>query len=302
MKDGVLLINKACGPTSHDVVAQARRKFKIKEIGHGGTLDPMAGGLLVLLLGQATKLSSYILGSNKSYVLGASLGIVTDTLDLTGQVKKESPHRPNESEVYEVARSLQGKFQWPIPHYSAAKVGGEKLYERARRGEEIEAPTKLMDFWGVEEESQPKEAVGDYFFSLSCSKGSFIRSWVSELGERLGCGATLSFLQRTSSGDFRLDQSLRLEQISERYFESSAFVPIEACLHFPRLVVRGMSEKFLRNGQISHDLRLDLIRSFQPGRVEVVQILDSNQELRALAGFSSDRGIHLLRVFLPGPS
>lgn len=286
--------------TSHDVVAKVRRILNTKEVGHTGTLDPMAEGLLVLVLGQATKLSQYILAGDKSYRVGVRLGLETDTLDITGRElgKKEFDLAPGF--VVAEANKLIGEFMWQVPQYSAMKVQGEKLYEKARRGEDFEAPQKLMKFWDVQERSRTTE--GDFVFDLHCSKGSFIRTWVQKLGEVLGCGAAMSSLVRLSSNPFHRDKALGLEELSglvgSTPTEWSGYVPLNQALpQYQKVKVKGQTEVLLMNGQISYDLRAELIRVCRPEVDDLIQVFDSEGELLSLIGVSASTGFQIRRVF-----
>ena len=173
--NGLLLVNKPTGMTSHDVVSVVRRALNTREVGHSGTLDPMASGLMVLLIGEATKLSSYVTEGNKSYEVGLKLGVTTDTLDTTGQVLTEKQVSSTDEDVQKSALALVGEMILPIPIFSAKKIDGKKLYEYAREGEAVEIPSKVMKFWNVE--TRENRA-----FHLHCSKGSFIISLKMLLG------------------------------------------------------------------------------------------------------------------------
>lgn len=295
---GLLLINKESGFSSHDVVAKARKILGTKEVGHCGTLDPLASGLLVLLVGQATKLSQYILDANKAYRVGLRLGIETDTLDTTGKTIQTSDLKISPEIVQAQGEALTGDFEWAVPAYSAVKVSGEKLYEKARRGETFASPVKTMKFWGVRYGGQ---ADGEYFFDLQCSKGSYVRTWVSVLGQNLGLGGTVSSLVRTASDPFRLDQALTLEVTSAHFKLGqglSNFVPLTMALpQVKRIRVQGQDQILIKNGQISYDLRGQLIGLFQPGVDEIVQILDSSSRLLAIVGHERAKGFHIRRVF-----
>lgn len=307
---GLLLVNKETGITSHDVVAKARKILGTKEVGHCGTLDPLASGLLVLLIGQATKLSQYILDADKSYRVGFKLGFETDTLDSTGITLRKQAIQVDANEVLKQALNLSGEFQWPVPHFSAVKVDGEKLYEKARRGEVFETPLKQMKFWNLENKgADPSELKNlgtnleavEFIFDLSCSKGSYIRSWVQELGQRLGCGATMSSLIRTSSLPYELNMAQTLEDVSLQFLAQKrlkCFVPLAYAMpQAKRIRVQGQAHNLIKNGQISYDLKGQLIQIFQPGIDEIVQIIDSSQNLLALIGHERQKGFHIRRVF-----
>lgn len=292
--NGLLLINKPAGLSSHDVVSKVRRILQTREVGHSGTLDPMATGLMVLLIGEATKLSSYVTEGDKSYKVGFKLGITTDTLDTTGTLQSEKQVLNSQSEIDATALSLSGVFNLPIPMFSAKKIEGKKLYEYAREGQSIEVPEKQMTFWNVEK-------CGTNQFHLHCSKGSFIRSWVSLLGEKLTCGAAMSSLERTSSHCYSLTDACNLEELSNKSAEeiSKILVPMDQALKGVKsLRVKGQDAVLMRNGQISHSLRSQLITRFNPETDEVIQILPEGKGgILALVGLEKGQGFKIKRVF-----
>lgn len=292
---GLLPIDKPQGVTSHDVVARVRRLIGQKSVGHTGTLDPLASGLMVLVLGEATKLSNYILDGDKGYEVGFRLGVETDTYDITGQVLSEKPVTSSSEEVNAQVFSLHGSFNWQVPVYSAKKVEGEKLYEKARRGEVVEAPSKDMKFWDV-------AAITDGKYSLLCSKGSYVRSWVHTLGLKLGCGATMTSLRRFYSEPFRLEQSQTLEQLEEDMkagISPRAFIDVSnALVGVKKLFVSGQDYTLLKNGQISHQLRRSLVTAFDPEKDQIVQIvIRDSQKLLALIGLEPNKGFSVKRIF-----
>lgn len=291
---GLLLVNKPSGCTSHDVVAQVRKIFKTKEVGHSGTLDPLASGLMVILIGEATKLSNYITEGDKSYQVDVRLGVETDTLDITGQVLSEKQVQSTEAEIINKAMSLYGEMDLPIPLYSAKKIDGKKLYEYAREEIAIEIPTKKMKFWGIENKCEDKRLS----FQLACSKGSFIRSWVKLLGEELGCGATMSGLIRTSSHKQKLSDAIDLETLKTELNPERHLVSLnEALPEVKRIKVKGQDLNLLRNGQISHDLRSRLIITFDPEKDQYIQILTPEKKLLALIGIEPGKGLKIRRIF-----
>ncbi len=291
---GLLLVNKPIGCTSHDVVAQVRKIFKTKEVGHSGTLDPLASGLMVLLIGEATKLSSYITEGDKSYQVDVKLGLETDTLDITGNVLFEKPVCSTIEEIIETAAHLHGEMELPIPLFSAKKIDGKKLYEYARENIEVEIPRKKMKFWNIENRSADRRIS----FELSCSKGSFIRSWVKLLGDRLGCGATMSGLVRTSSHKQKLADAIDLETLKLSLNPENFLVSMnEALPDVKQLKVKGQDFNLLRNGQISHDLRSRLIIVFNPETDQYIQVTDASAKLVALIGLETGKGFRIKRVF-----
>ncbi|MGZ3691034.1 MAG: tRNA pseudouridine(55) synthase TruB [Pseudobdellovibrio sp.] len=292
--NGLLLINKASGLTSHDVVSRVRRILKTKEVGHSGTLDPLATGLMVLLIGEATKLSAFVTEGNKSYEVGVKLGVTTDTLDITGQVLSEKQISQTTPQILEAALALHGEMNLPIPMFSAKKIDGKKLYEYAREGEVILPPSKLMTFWDVKHTQ-------DLNFHLHCSKGSFIRSWVSLLGEKLGCGAAMKSLNRTSSHTFSLTEAVTLEELEQMDAEKHGriLVPLDQALKGVKSIrIKGQDAVLMKNGQISHSLRTQLISRFNPDEDQIIQILPEEKgRLLALVGLEKGQGFKIKRVF-----
>lgn len=304
---GLLLVRKPSGISSHDLVQKVRRSLSIKEVGHAGTLDPLAEGLMVLLLGEATKLSSFVLEENKQYEVTLLTGKETDTLDITGTVTKENVMSIDDHQIIEAGLTLQGEFFWEVPLYSATKVEGRKLYEYAREGvSEVKAPLKTMSFWG--NEYLGKFSGHQFRFRLNCSKGSFIRTWVEQLGKRLGCGAVMTELTRTISNPYLLSQAVSLDKIIEHnksllnpeiIKEATYFIPLLKTLPKSKIIrVNGLTEVLIRNGQISHELKIRLIVAFDPEKDQLVKILSHRpEELVALIGFDPEKGFVVRRVF-----
>ena len=296
---GLLLVNKPVGLTSHDVVARVRRILGTREVGHSGTLDPLASGLMVLLIGEATKLSQYVTEGNKSYKVGLRLGMTTDTLDITGQVLTEKQVQVSPHEIVQKANALNGELDLPVPIFSAKKIDGKKLYEYARNNETVEIPNKRMTFWNVTYE--PSESPKEHIFSLSCSKGSFIRSWVSLLGEKLQCGATMSSLIRIESHHFHLDQAVTLEALEQKPMHErlQLLIPLDQALpEVKRIRIGGKDQALMKNGQISHQLKSQLISMFNPEIDQIIQILPEERgQLLALIGLEPGAGFKIKRVF-----
>ncbi|MES3038810.1 MAG: tRNA pseudouridine(55) synthase TruB [Bdellovibrionota bacterium] len=297
-RDGIWLIRKPAGPTSHDMVYQARRILGNRDVGHCGTLDPMAQGLLILTSGEATKVSQYLLEGNKQYLVGVRFGKRTDTLDCTGQVLEEKPFAGTEQQIIEAALALQGEFEWKVPVFSAKKVNGEKLYEKAHRGEEVIAPVKKMNFWNVKFQGVTDDS---YMFLIECSKGSYIRTWCEQLGEKLGNLGCMYFLERTGSSPFKVEDALQLTELSEILTNGQTpqnYKPLKSCLpHLKSLRVKGKDESLMRNGVISHDLRLMLIQNFNPVSDDVIQVKSERGDLISLIGLEKEKGFQIRRVF-----
>jgi tRNA pseudouridine55 synthase len=209
--EGVLLIDKPTGMTSHDVVDRVRRILRMKRIGHAGTLDPMATGLLIILVGKATKLSQYLMSLDKEYEGTIKLGETTDTQDADGDVMLTRPVPAlTEAQLRETMATFIGdQYQTP-PMFSAVKIDGVPLYKMARKGEEIEREPRFVRISSFE---TPRIALPEIDFVMRCSKGTYVRTVAHDLGAKLGCGAHLSSLRRTATGKFVISQCLTLDQI-----------------------------------------------------------------------------------------
>jgi len=209
----VLLVDKPGEHTSHDVIARLRGRLRMRKIGHAGTLDPMATGLLIVLLGKATRVSQYLISLDKEYEGTVELGSTTDSQDADGQVMETRPVPPlSEAEVRAAMAGFLGdQYQTP-PMYSAIKVGGVPLYKRARKGEEVEREPRFIRVmaWDLLSLDLPRIT-----FRLRCTKGTYVRTLAHDLGARLGCGAHLCALRRTATDRFNVSQALTLGQIEE---------------------------------------------------------------------------------------
>lgn len=208
---GILLVDKPQGMTSHDIVARMRRVFKIKKIGHAGTLDPMATGLLLILVGKATKASQYLMSTDKTYAGTVKLGEITDSQDAEGEVVATKPvPELTETEVAEAIKTFLGdQYQTP-PMYSAKKINGQKLYKLARQGKEVEREPRVIH---VSRYEMTQLDLPEISFLVTCSKGTYVRTLANDLGERLGCGGHLCALRRTAVGQFSIEDANTLEEI-----------------------------------------------------------------------------------------
>lgn len=208
---GVLVLDKPPGLTSQQAVSRAKGALSAARVGHGGTLDPFATGVLPLLLNSATRISALLLGDDKVYQGVAHLGVVTDTLDVTGKVLEERPVPPLvPAEIRAALEGFLGEIEQVPPMYSAVKVGGQRLYRLARKQIEIERAPKKVRIDEVEVLSVDLPSVE---FRVRCSGGTYVRALVDDLGERLGCGAYLSRLRRLRSGSFRIEDAVSLDQL-----------------------------------------------------------------------------------------
>jgi len=211
---GILFIDKPAGITSHDVVDAVRRKLKMKRIGHAGTLDPMATGLLIILVGQATKLSQYLMGLDKAYAGTLKLGETTDSQDADGEITQtlDIPADLDQAKVEEVMNTFLGdQYQTP-PMFSAKKQNGVALYKLARQGKEVERQPRFIR---INQIRLDRCELPEVDFYVSCSKGTYIRTIAHDIGQKLGCGAHLTKLVRTSIDKYNLDDAVGLEAFKE---------------------------------------------------------------------------------------
>ncbi|MNK93263.1 tRNA pseudouridine synthase B [compost metagenome] len=251
------------------------------------------------MINEGTKLSQYILEGDKGYRVRAQWGIRTDTLDTTGEVLETLAITHTMEQVVKEAMALQGEMEVEVPIYSAIKIQGKKLYEYAREDKAVEIPKKLMKFWDVTLVEQTPEWAE---FDIKCTKGSYIRTWVDLLGKKLGSGAAMSALRRTWSSPYTIDQALTLENLEKivgQGQENSAFVAMDRALPMvKRIRVKGQDQVLLGNGQISHDLRTQLISLFQPTQDQYIQVISQEGgRLLALIGLEPGKGFALRRVF-----
>ena len=315
--NGVLLVDKETGMTSHDVVAKARRLLGIKSIGHAGTLDPMASGLLLLLVGEATKISDYLLTGDKGYEVSVRLGVRTDSMDMTGVVLEErSVSDLSEERIRSVALSVTGTVELAVPMHSAVKVNGKKLYESAHKGEiPAEIPIRPMSFYGVEWVGMTTAAAGEFTdvnggvrhlaaapeftIRLCCSKGSFIRAWANHVGQLLGCGGTVTVLRRVMSAPFEIEAAKTLGSIDPNALGSEWIPLAEALPHLGKIEIEGFDATLLRNGQLSKGVQAELLRSIQLGvQPQPVKVIHK-EERRLLALLAAEPGefYKIRRVF-----
>lgn len=249
MYHGIMNVYKEAGYTSHDVVARLRGICKQKKIGHTGTLDPDAVGVLPVCLGNGTKLCDMLTDRTKEYVAVLRLGIVTDTQDISGTVLSEKPVEVTSSQVREVIASFKGNSLQIPPMYSALKVNGRKLYELAREGKEVEREARSITIYKLEilEENHP-----EYTIKVECSKGTYIRTVCHDIGQALGCGGVMAGLQRTRVGEFEIDKAHTLDELqklSDSGQLSQVVIPVEKMFeNLSALTVREQSMKVLKNG------------------------------------------------------
>ena len=213
MANGIVIIDKPAGWTSMDVCAKLRGILKTKKIGHAGTLDPMATGVLPVFVGRATRAVSFAEGGEKEYVAGLRLGRTTNTQDTEGETLTRSPVAVGREELEAVLPRFTGEISQIPPMFSAIKINGQKLYDLARQGKEVERKARAVTIFALEVVEQVSET--DYILRIRCSKGTYVRTLCHDIGQALGCGGCMFSLRRTMAAGFTLDESVTLEQMQE---------------------------------------------------------------------------------------
>lgn len=251
MASGIVIIDKPADWTSMDVCAKLRGILKERRVGHGGTLDPMATGVLPVFVGSATRAVEFAEKSGKTYVAGLRLGLVTNTQDTTGETLEERPVTAGLRELEEVLPRFTGPIEQVPPMFSAIKIKGQKLYELARAGKEVERKPRPVTIHALEVLEQTGEA--DYRLLVRCSKGTYVRTLCHDIGQALGCGGCMSSLQRVKAAGFTLADSVTLEAVQEavdRGEGESLLLPVDCCFAgLPVLVLKTAgAEKKIRNG------------------------------------------------------
>lgn len=279
---GLLLVDKPAGPTSHDVVAQLRRTTGLGKVGHAGTLDPFASGLLLLLLGHATRLSEYFLDLDKSYDATARLGIETSTHDPEGCILREDAgwESVSEADLRAALAEFQGTLLQTPPRYSSKKVSGEAAHRRVRRGEDIMlSPAEVV----VHEIDLLRFSPPEVQFRVRCSSGTYIRALARDLGRRLGVGAHLTGLVRTGVGTFGLDRAAPLGDLTDPAAVMERLIPPALALsHLPSVEVTSSEAERIRDGQ-----SVSLANTRPPQGEPVCILLDGN--LLAVGGVEGER-------------
>lgn len=296
MKDGILCINKPAGFTSFDVVAKLRGILKTRKIGHAGTLDPMATGVLPVFLGRATKACDCLADHDKSYRAKVQLGITTDTLDITGTILSKCPVTASQEDLCALLPKLTGEIEQIPPMYSAVKVDGRKLYQLAREGKEIERKPRTVTIYQLSLLGTG-EREHEYCLDVSCSKGTYIRSLCEEIGQQLGCGAILTELIRTKACGFSLSECLTLEQVeqavSEGIIEEKIF-PVERVFNpYPRVDLTEQTARLFFNGVKLDPERLGIIQ-----KAEYYRVYTPRREFAALAYIDAENLFRVKKIFV----
>ncbi len=250
---GLILLDKPTGMTSFSAVSRIKRLAKEKRVGHTGTLDPMATGVLPILLGRATALSSLLLEGDKGYIAEIKLGVTTDTDDITGNVLSEKEVHITAEQLESALQSFIGIIDQTPPSYSAIKKDGVRLYKLAREGKEVDIPSRKIQVYKAEIlESLNDENIFKVEFFVS--KGTYIRSLARDLGQKLGCGATLSALRRTKTSQFSIEDCVSLEELNEADIEACILSEETAVSHLKEIyVTQKQAIRFCNGGQLSFD-------------------------------------------------
>ena len=248
---GLILLNKPRDMTSFAAVARVRRLFGEKRAGHTGTLDPMATGVLPILLGKATRLSSHLLEADKRYTAELLPGVITDTLDVTGTVLERRAVNVSAAEIEDALGAFRGVIEQVPPMYSALKTNGQRLYDLARQGVEVERPVRQVEIRELTLTDITEE--GHWRLDVLCSKGTYIRSLADDLGRALGCGATLAGLCRTQTGGFSLGECVTLEEL-EQDPQAYLLSPERCVAHLGRVeITENQRRRFCHGGELALD-------------------------------------------------
>ncbi len=253
MPNGIIIMDKPQGWTSMDVCAKLRGIFHEKRVGHAGTLDPMATGVLPVFIGRATRAVEFAAGSDKEYIAGLKLGVVTNTQDITGEILERRPAEVTREQLLAVLPRFTGAIQQVPPMYSAVKINGKKLYELARKGKEVERRPRPVTIHALEALDGPPPQGADFLLRIHCSKGTYVRTLCHDIGQALGCGGCMSSLRRIKAAGFTLADSVTLQAVQEaagRGEGESLLLPVDSCfLQFPVLLLKTAgAEKKIRNG------------------------------------------------------
>lgn len=249
--DGVLIVNKHSGATSHDIVGDIRHIYHTRRVGHTGTLDPMAEGVLVVLLGRAAKAAEYLVSDRKTYLATLRLGITTDTEDTTGTVLTRTNVLPDAETVRTVCRErFVGKLSQIPPMYSALKVNGQKLCDLARAGKTVERQAREIEIFSLD--CKPIEgAPSDYTLTVTCSSGTYIRTLCADIGTSLGVGGVMASLTRLEAGGYRIEDAVRISKLREESTEElyARLLPTESLfISLPSIPLPAFYERLIRNG------------------------------------------------------
>ncbi|HEY74902.1 MAG TPA: tRNA pseudouridine(55) synthase TruB [Thermoflexia bacterium] len=287
MINGILNLNKPRGMTSHDVVDRVRAVAKQRRVGHAGTLDPMATGVLLVCLGRATRLAEYLMASPKTYRARIRLGIATDTYDAEGQVVEERPVEVARADVEAALDRFRGRILQVPPMYSAIKRKGQPLYRLARQGITVEREPRPVEIYELRLTGWEPP---DLTLEITCSPGTYVRSLAHDLGQVLGCGAHLAGLVRLASGDFRLEDAVPLEELTPDRLPEVLLPPDAALRRYPALHLDGQTARAVRSGRA--------IAGPPPEGEPLARAYGPDGSFLAVLEYQPDRGVwHPRKVF-----
>ncbi|MCX7710956.1 MAG: tRNA pseudouridine(55) synthase TruB [Clostridia bacterium] len=292
---GILNILKPPGMTSFDVVGYLRRMLKIKKIGHTGTLDPAAIGVLPVCIGQATKAIEYMMDKDKVYRAELALGKITDTQDSTGEILEQRDINISDGQLYAAFESFIGKYQQVPPMYSAVKIGGKKLYELAREGITVERNAREVEIYSlniVHIKRDEKWMPIHVLFDVHCSKGTYIRTLCADIGEKLGCGGHMSFLIRSRTGNFGISEALTIEDIEQAVGTGQIvrrLISVENVFsHLDKVVLSNAEKKKFTNG-VWIEAKGDLTQG------SLIRVIDDHGKMIALGEIFENKGVLMLK-------
>lgn len=270
---GIIIIDKPAGITSHNCISKLRYLLKERKIGHCGTLDPMASGVLPIMVGSAVKASEYLVDHDKRYFAGIKLGLATTTEDISGEVIREfGGSLPSFEEFAEVARSFEGEIMQTPPMYSALKVGGVKLYDLAREGITVERKARKVNIYSC----TPIQKDDGFYLDVACSRGTYIRTLCADIGERLGCGACMASLERTEVGVFKREDAIVFDDLNGMTRDEilAHLIPVEKMfMHLPEA---RMDEFFNRLYFHGEKIRLGKLRGIHGETGDLFRVYDEN--------------------------
>lgn len=293
---GIILLDKPKDITSFGAVARMRRICSEKKCGHTGTLDPMATGVLTVMLGGATRFCELLPSHNKAYIASFRLGTITDTLDITGKILETREVNATAAQVKEKLTDFVGDISQLPPMYSAVSVGGQRLYDLARQGIEVERKARQVTVFSIEMLSE-NEKSGEYTVSVECSSGTYIRSLIADLGESLGCGAVMTELRRTKANGFGIENAVTLEELTEAAENGTLgeiLIPVDKALEeYPVIKVTAAQAKRFSNGG-----ELDLQRLKYPRMLGYFRIYDPENRFIGLGEIGTGDSLTVKRVFV----
>ncbi len=295
--NGILIVNKHAGVTSHDIVGKVRRLYGTRRVGHTGTLDPLAEGVLVVLIGRAAKAAEYLVADSKVYRATLRLGIETDTEDITGEILRSTDTLPSAEEVFAVCKGFTGEISQIPPMYSALKVNGQKLCDLARRGVEVERESRTVTIHELT--VVPTESPSDYRLEVHCSSGTYIRTLCADIGKALGCGGVMATLQRRVTGSFTLEESYTvsdLESMTETE-RIGCLIPTERLFDsLPAVCLPPFFEKLSRSGCEIYQKKIRT--SYEIGaRVRLCSASDAFYALGEVREYEEGSAIKTLKLF-----